>query len=155
VRIGPDFEELYRREHPTVFRAVYALCGHRALAEDCTQEAFARALERWRRLRDRPWVAGWIMTTALNAARRALRRRPAESDPRPEDGADVESVADLWRAVRRLPHRQQEAVVLFYVMDLPLAGVAEAMRCAEGTAKVHLARARGALRRQLEGVRDE
>jgi RNA polymerase sigma-70 factor (ECF subfamily) len=155
VKIGPDFEELYRREHATVFRAVFALCGHRAVAEDSTQEAFARALERWRRLENRPWVAGWITTTALNAARRALRRRSADPAPRGDSEADVESAVDVWAAVRRLPHRQQEAVVLFYVIDLPVAGVAEAMRCSEGTAKTHLVRAREALRKQLEGVRDE
>jgi RNA polymerase sigma-70 factor (ECF subfamily) len=61
----------------------------------------------------------------------------------------------VWLAVRRLPRRQQEAVVLFYLTDLPLAAVAGAMGCAEGTAKAHLARAREALRVSLEGVRDE
>ena len=154
MRIGPEFEELYRQEHQTVFRAVYALCGNRAVAEDCTQEAFARALERWKRLRDRPWVAGWIVVTALNAARRAMRRgRGWRASERP--AADVDQAADLWRAVRGLPRRQQEAVVLRYVADLPIADVAAAMGCADGTARAHLARARQALREQLEGVRDE
>jgi RNA polymerase sigma factor (sigma-70 family) len=154
VRIGPDFEDLYRREHATVFRAVLALCEQRALAEDCTQEAFARALERWRRLGDRPWVAGWITVTAMNVARRAMRRartaRPVDAPP-----DDPELAVDLWRALRSLPRRQQEATVLRYVRDLPLADVAAAMGCAEGTAKSHLARAREALREQLEGVRDD
>ena len=54
-------------------------------------------------------------------------------------------LADLWRAVRSLPRRQQEAVVLRYVADLPLTEVAAAMGCAEGTAKAHLARARDGL----------
>jgi RNA polymerase sigma-70 factor (ECF subfamily) len=154
VRVDLEFEELYRREHGAVFRTVYALCGDRSAAEDATQEAFARALERWRRLRDRPWVAGWITATALNAARRAMRRSRPASAPQPRDG-DLDRAADLWRVVRSLPRRQQEAVVLRYVADLPVAGVAAAMGCAEGTAKAHLARARAALRSQLEGVRDE
>jgi RNA polymerase sigma-70 factor (ECF subfamily) len=154
VRVDSGFEELYRTEHPTVFRAVFRLCGDRAVAEDATQEAFARALARWRRLRGRAWTAGWVMTTALNLARRALRRRRPEPAPL-GGGPDVESAADVWLAVRRLPRRQQEAVVLFYLTDLPLAAVAAAMGCAEGTAKAHLARAREALRVSLEGVRDE
>jgi RNA polymerase sigma-70 factor (ECF subfamily) len=154
VRIDLDFEELYLREHGSVFRTVLALSGDRSVSEDATQEAFARALERWRRLRDRPWVAGWVTATALNAARRAMRRsRPApESTPRDED---LDRAADIWRLVRSLPRRQQEAVVLRYVADLPVAGVAAAMGCAEGTAKAHLARARAALRIELEGARDE
>jgi RNA polymerase sigma-70 factor (ECF subfamily) len=154
VRVDPGFEELYRREHATVFRAVLRLCGDRTVAEDATQEAFARALARWRRLRGRDWAAGWVTTTALNLARRASRRR---REPPAQDGAaaDVDAAVDVWAAVRLLPRRQQEAVVLFYVADLPLSEVAAAMGCAEGTAKAHLARARDSLRGTLEGVRDE
>jgi RNA polymerase sigma-70 factor, ECF subfamily len=154
VRIDLEFEELYRREHAAVFRAVYALCGDRTVAEDATQEAFARALERWRRLRDRSWAAGWITATALNAARRASRKRRLP-DPASTEVPEIEEAADLWRAVRSLPARQQEAVVLRYLADLPLAEVAASMGCAEGTAKAHLARARHTLRNELKGVRDE
>jgi len=154
VRIDRGFEELYRREHGAVFRAVHALFLDRSVAEEATQEAFARALERWRRLRDQPWVAGWVTVTALNAARRSMRRsRIATAPEGPDD--DPDRAMDLWRAVRALPRRQQEAVVLRYVADFPLREVASAMGCAEGTAKAHLARARETLRSLLEGVRDE
>lgn len=148
------FEELYLREFEAVFKAVYLLCGSRTVAEDATQEAFARALERWRRLRDRPWVAGWVTTTALNAARRALRRR-GELTPEVAESGDADEAVDLWRAVRALPPRQQEAVALRYVLDLPIADVAATMQCSDGTVKSHLARARHALRDLLEDVRDE
>ena len=154
MKVGSDFEGLYRREQAIVFRSVLALCGDRAVAEDATQEAFARALERWRRLGDRPWVAGWIAVTAMNAARRAMRRRGRTAPPEAPAG-DPDLALDLWRALRLLPPRQQEATVLRYVVDLPIGEVAAAMGCSEGTAKAHLARARSSLRRQLEGVRDE
>jgi RNA polymerase sigma factor (sigma-70 family) len=154
--VGTDrgFAEFYQREFAAVYRSVFALCRSPSMAEEATQEAFARALERWRRLRDRPWAAGWVTTTAMNVARRSLRRR------RPPDGLDVasdepESGWDLWRAVRGLPARQQEAVVLFYVMDLPVTEVAQVMRCEQGTVKAHLAKARASLRGALEGVRDD
>jgi len=154
VRIDRDFAEFYEREFAAAFRPVLALCRDRAVAEDATQEAFARALERWRRLRDRSWAAGWVTTTALNLARRSLRRRPAPPESR-LDPVDLEGGWDVWRAVGRLPARQQEAVVLHYVLDLPVADVAQAMRCAEGTVKAHLARARSALRSTLEEARDD
>jgi RNA polymerase sigma-70 factor (ECF subfamily) len=154
VRIDRSFAEFYEREFAAVFRPVFALCRDRGVAEEATQEAFARALERWRRLRDRPWAAGWVTTTALNVARRSLRRRPGPPEPAGEP-ADVEASWDLWRAVRDLPARQQEAVVQFYVLDLPVAGVAETMRCEEGTVKAHLARARSALRGALEEARHD
>jgi RNA polymerase sigma-70 factor, ECF subfamily len=150
------FAELYRAEHDRVFRATYALCGDYATAEDATQEAFARALERWDRLRDQPWAAGWVTSTALNVARRTLRRRrfmpglgSVEVDSVP-DGA-----LDLWQAVRQLSRRQQEAVTLHYALDLPVAEVAHVMGCREGTVKAHLAHAREALRTRLEGAPDE
>src|SRR5206468_10629294 len=97
-----------------VFRAVFALCSDAGVAEDATQEAFARALERWRRLRDRPWVAGWVTTTALNSARRSLRRRGTEMQAQRPAHVDPDEALDLWRGVRALPHRQQEAVGLHY-----------------------------------------
>jgi RNA polymerase sigma-70 factor (ECF subfamily) len=154
VRVDRRFEELYRSEFQTVFRAVWALCGDRSVAEDATQEAFARALERWRRLRDRSWTGAWVTTTAMNAARRALRRRPAASVP-VRDPEDPDTSLDLWHGIRDLPVRQQEAVVLYYVLDLPVVDVAVAMGCEEGTVKAHLAKARAALRVALEEARDD
>jgi RNA polymerase sigma factor (sigma-70 family) len=154
LSIDPAFEDLYRDEFPNVFRAAYVLSGNRAVAEDAAQEAFARALERWNRLSEVPWVRGWITTTALNAARRSLRRR-REPAPDAAAGVDLDEWIDLWRGVRGLPRRQQEAVLLHYAADLPLSEVAGAMKCEEGTVKAHLARAREALRRQREGALDE
>jgi len=154
VKVDRRFEELYRSEFQTVFRAVRALCGDAGIAEDATQEAFARALARWRRLRDRPWVAGWVTTTAMNAARRSLRRRSVPPPPVLED-RDLDASVDLWTQVRLLPARQQEAVILHYVMDLSVADSAAAMGCEDGTVKAHLARARTALRIQLEETHDD
>ena len=149
MKVDRRFADLYEAEFANVFRAVLLLCGDRATAEDATQEAFARALERWRRLRDRQWAAGWVMTTAMNAARRSLKRRP-EPVRAPSADHDLDAEVDLWRSVRRLPRRQQEAVVLHYVLDLPIAEVGQAMGCEEGTVKAHLSRARDAMRAQLE-----
>jgi RNA polymerase sigma-70 factor, ECF subfamily len=154
VRVDRGFEELYRSEFQTVFRAVFALCGDASVAEEATQEAFARALARWRRLRDRTWAGGWVTTTAMNVARRSLRRRPTAPTPPPEE-LDVDASVDLWRQVRALPARQQEAVILHYVLDLRVDDSAAAMGCEGGTVKAHLARARATLRTQLEETHDD
>jgi len=154
VKVDPRFAELYEKEHERVFQVTFALCRDRALAEDATQEAFARALERWSRLRDRPWAGGWVMSTALNAARRMLRKRPYPSSV-PAADPDSETATELWEIVRRLPRRQREAVVLRYVLDLDLSEIAAAMGCREGTVKAHLFGARQALRGELEGGRDD
>jgi RNA polymerase sigma-70 factor (ECF subfamily) len=149
VSIDPSFTELYEREFPAVFRAAYLLSGDRGLAEEAAQEAFARALARWSRLRSQPWAGGWVTTTALNTARRHLRRRrpamPTNESPVEDDTIRL----DIHAAVRRLPARQQEAVVLHYLLDLPVAETAAVMGCDQGTVKTHLSRARAALLRAL------
>lgn len=154
MKIDPRFEELYRSEYPAVFRAAFVLCRDRGAAEDAAQEAFARALARWRRLRDEPWAAAWVTTTAMNAARRSMRRRGDIGLSGSVRGVDHEDEMDLWQSIRALSARQQEAVVLHYVTDLRVADVARAMGCAEGTVKAHLSKARMALRTRLEGVGD-
>ena len=133
-----------------MFRTVYLLCGDRVLAEDATQEAFARALERWERLRTQPWTGGWVTTTALNVARRGMRRKRPLRATTSDDPTDVEETIDLWALVKDLPRRQQEAVVLHYRMGLSVEEVADVMDCREGTVRTHLARARQVLRAALK-----
>ncbi len=145
----PSFTELYEREFPAVFRAAYLMSGDRGVAEEAAQEAFARALARWGRLRSQPWAAGWVTTTALNTARRHLRRRrPTMPTNAPEGEVDTIRL-DVHAAVRRLPARQQEAVILHYLLDLPVTDTAAAMGCDQGTVKTHLSRARASLVRAL------
>jgi RNA polymerase sigma-70 factor (ECF subfamily) len=153
VRTDRAFEDLYKERAEAVFTAVYAYCRNRDVAEDATQEAFARGLARWDRLRSQPWVAGWVTTTAINVARRRLRRRSVRP-PSPPHTEDPDELLDLWSAIRSLPKRQQEALLLYYRMDLPVAEVAQVMRCREGTVRTHLARARSALRGLLGGEDD-
>jgi RNA polymerase sigma-70 factor (ECF subfamily) len=154
-----SFAQLYQAEQDKVFRVIWAFCGDRTIAEDATQEAFVRALERWPRLREQPWVVGWIISTALNVARRLQRRRWShwiESAPvGMAREADTTGAVELWQVVRRLPRRQREAVALHYLADLSVAEVARLMGCREGTVKAHLAHARRALRAQLEGARND
>ena len=148
MSVDPAFRDLYEREAPAVFQTVYLLCRDRAAAEDATQEAFARALERWGRLRHQPWVGGWITSTALNAVRRSLRRRPVvRPDADPE--LDLDASVDLWREVRRLPPRQQQAVILRYRADLSMEEIGALLGCDPGTVRTHLARARETLRTRI------
>lgn len=131
-----------------MFSAVFLLCRNRAVAEDATQEAFARALERWDRLAPVPWAGPWVTTTALNVARRSLRRR-APQQPNSWSSPADDSLA-LWDSVARLPRRQQQAVVLHYRLRTPIDEIAEVMGCQAGTVRTHLAHARQALREALK-----
>jgi RNA polymerase sigma-70 factor (ECF subfamily) len=137
-----EFRALYQRVFPLAFRVGCRFSGRRDDAEDAAQEALARAFQRWSRLRGQPWVCGWVLSTTLNILR---TRRPfdvAEHEDAATLGGDVDASLDLWNAIRRLPKRQAQAVILYYLADLPVAHVASVMGCREGTAKAHLDRAR-------------
>jgi RNA polymerase sigma-70 factor (ECF subfamily) len=140
---------MYEEEFANVYRAVLMLCGDRAVAEEATQEAFARALARWRRLRSHPRPAGWVVTTAMNVARRQLRRRPEVTTAEPT-ARDADAELDLRAAIADLSERQQQAVVLHYLLDLSVEETASVMSCDAGTVKTHLSRARTALGRTLD-----
>lgn len=151
-----EFERLYADEYWNVFGAAFLLCRNREAAEDAAQEAFGRCCERWARLRGQPWVGGWVMTTALNQVRRGLRRRSAGRNA-VEDWDPERSTAslDLGLGIRALPKRQQDAIVLYYGADLPVAQIAEVMGCREGTVKALLWKGRAALRVYLQSGVDE
>ena len=130
-----EFEDWYRRERPLVLSACLALAGNQDAAREATDEAFTRAFERWETVGAMRAPGAWTQTVALNYLRRRLRRRPllrvfgvgqhfvpAPELPDPE----------LWQSVRRLPARQQTAVVLRYVHDLSYEQIAEAMNIGMG-----------------------
>ena len=140
------FEELYQ----VAYRASFAVLGNRADAQDCAQEALARALVRWRTVSGHApaWCARVATNLALDRVRRD-RRQP----PRTTDVGSGESIADRRRdlvdALRALPKRQREAVTLRYLADLPEAEAASALGCSIGTIKSATSRGLDRLRADL------
>ena len=145
------FESFYRSGFDTVLRAARAFCGHRDVAYEATQEAFARAYARWGRLGKEDWARAWTTTTALNLCRDHYRRagRPLPEVELHTRGPNERRV-DMLAALRRLPERQREAVVLHYLVDCPVIVVAAAMNLSEGAVKAHLFKGRKALKVALE-----
>jgi RNA polymerase sigma-70 factor (ECF subfamily) len=158
ARVGQaDFESFYRAQFPRVYRAVHVTTNDPDLAFDATQEAFKRAFARWWRLGEREWAGGWVMTTALNAAKRmgrnASREIPTENEGQRSHAGPNARRVDVAAALQTLGLRQRTATVLFYVGDVPIPVISELMGVSEGTVKAHLAQARKKLRQVLE-VRD-
>ena len=151
-----DFESFYKVQYPHVYRAVYLATGDPDAAFDATQEAFKRAYARWWRLSKHDWAGGWVMTTALNASKRAGRVSSREAlgadAPVGDRSGPNPARVDLADALRRLPARQRTATVLYYLGDQPLSAIANVMGVSEGTVKAHLAQARKKLRDALEVV---
>jgi RNA polymerase sigma-70 factor (ECF subfamily) len=152
VAWGGDFEAFFVANYEPVARAIALATGDIGVAEDATQEAFARAYRRWGRVAAMERPAGWVHVVAMNVARRQLRRRPRLEDREATtDLADEVALGESLRAsLAMLPRRQREAVVFRYYADLPLDDVARAMGCAVGTVKSTLHSALAALRIDID-----
>jgi RNA polymerase sigma-70 factor (ECF subfamily) len=151
VIAGPDFSEVYAAEYGRFVGQLFVLTGDLGEAQDVVQEAFARALGRWRTVGMLDDPAAWVRRVAINLAvsrwrrhRNSLAAWRRHGEPAAYDGPGVDRVA-LVTALRTLPSRQRTAAVLYYVADLPVAAVAAELGVPEGTVKSDLARARGVL----------
>jgi RNA polymerase sigma factor (sigma-70 family) len=147
VTVGVSFEAWYEAEHPRLLGLLCAATGDLDAAAEATDEAFARALARWDRVSQMESPSGWTYRVALNAVRKQMRKRTRE---RRHADAEVRgfvpaSRPEVWDAVRELPARQAEAVLLRYVADLPEAEIARAMRVKRGTVASLLSSARARL----------
>ncbi len=147
------FEQAFDALYRLAYRVAYRILGDRQEAEDVAQEALARASLRWSRLHDRPegWVSRVASNLAIDAYRRRRRRPPYPTGPLGVVDARLGERGDLVAALRRLPRRQREVVVLRYLADLPEADVARALGCSVGSVKSHGSRGLASLRRQLGG----
>lgn len=149
---GDEFTDFYISSFSRVAGAVSVFCGNRDLAYEATQEAFARAFARWPRVREADFPEGWVSKTAMNLTRRNFRRGMVSARP-PKDGETAEPSGDrldVLRAVRALPPRQRQAIVLYYFVDSNVSAVADVMGLSEGAVKAHLHRGRAALKKPLE-----
>ena len=151
----PDttFEVTYRRSYARLVGQVALVTGNLHAAQDAVQEALYRAWNRWDKVSVLEDPEGWIRRVAFNEATsnwRKIRRLVAvrESDLQDEVAPEIAPQdLDLLDALRRIPTRQREAIVLFYLIGLPLEGVAAQMRVKLGTAKSLVSRGRQALHR--------
>lgn len=152
--VDEAFGSLYSREFAMVYRVTCLIARNRHAAEEATQEAFAKALARWGTLAGQPWAGAWITRVAINEAKKARASRWRIEPPDRDVGAleaDWSSIISLRTAMHGLSRRQQEAVILHYIRDEPLAVVAQTMGCRIGTVKSHLSRARESLRESPHG----
>lgn len=128
--------------------------------EDAVQDAFIQASLRWRRIRTYDDPAAWIRRSAVRRcfnAQRSRRRQEALAQrlaaQQPQVTIETELDASIVRAVGALSTQQRTAIALFYLTDLSVAQVADAMGLSEGAVKYHLHAAREALRPSLESMR--
>jgi RNA polymerase sigma-70 factor (sigma-E family) len=145
-----SFDDRFVELHRAAFRVAYKLLGDRAEAQDIAQEALARSLVRWRKVE--PYAVAWVSRVAANLAiDRTRKRRPTDDavDEQARVDPDAAERLDLQRALRRLPRRQRDVVVLRYLLDQSEQTVADALGVSVGSVKTHASRGLAALRLSL------
>jgi RNA polymerase sigma-70 factor (sigma-E family) len=124
------------------------------------QDSFIAMHTAWRRLRDTEKALSYLRQSVVNRSRSVLRHRvvvdknapkPAPDMPSAEQGAiSLLERSAVIAALRTLPPRQREALVLKYYADLSEAQIAASMGISRGAVKSHTARGVAALRVVLE-----
>lgn len=149
---------LYQLHALSLIRLAYLMLGDRPAAEDVVQEAFAGLYRRWSQLSDQAKALQYLRTSVLNGCRTAIRRRwPSleliDLHP-PAVSAETAVLAGEQRrlvmdAIRHLPGRQREALVLRFYLDASDAEIARLMGIRESTVRSTTHRALAALGRLL------
>src|SRR5690349_20961136 len=123
--VPPDtFETFFEQQYTNLLKAMYLVTGNRHEAEEITQDAFVRALERWDRVRSADNRPGYLYRIAVNLYRSKLRRlaRGARKTPKPTPDADPFEAADdrdaVGRAMANLSDGQREALVMVEWLDM-------------------------------------
>jgi RNA polymerase sigma-70 factor (ECF subfamily) len=157
VRDERGFDDFYRGTSVRLMRYAYAVAGDLAEAQDLVQEAYTRAWQRWRTLAGHPNPEGWLRVVVARQATermrrlgrwRAVLRRTGPPDP---VRAPSEDTMLLVGALRRLPIVQRQAMALHYLLDVPVAEIAEETGVSVNTVKSWLMRGRAGLAAVLSG----
>ena len=154
--------ELYSVQYKALVRLAAMLVRDTSTAEEVVQDAFIAMHDGWHRLKDADKALAYLRQAVVNRSRSVLRHRMVVEKNAPKPAPDMPSaehgaMALLERsaviaALRDLPERQREAIVLRYYADLSEAEIAAAMRISRGAVKSHTARGMATLRTALEQV---
>jgi RNA polymerase sigma factor (sigma-70 family) len=143
-----EIEQLYREQAQRLWRALYAFSADPECASDAVSEAFARALEHERAIRD---LSAWVWRVAFRVAAAEMKGRRRTAVEIPLMRYEVpDPVPELMTALRQLSPNQRLAVVLHDYADRPTVEVAALLGSSRATVHVHLAQGRRRLRKLME-----
>jgi RNA polymerase sigma-70 factor (sigma-E family) len=152
--------DLFREHHLELVRLAVLMTGDLATAEDVVQDAFEHLHRSWRRLREPGSGLAYARTSVVNGCRMAHRRtavarryapRLASRDAGgPDAAAAMADESEMMAALRALPRRQREVLVLRYYADLDIAEIAATLRIGPSAVRSTISRGLAGLARALE-----
>jgi RNA polymerase sigma-70 factor (sigma-E family) len=152
---------LFRDHHLELVRLAVLITGDLGTAEDVVQDAFEHLHKSWHRLREPGSGLAYARTSVVNGCRMAHRRSavarryaPRLAGPAvtsPDAAAAMADESEMMAALRSLPRRQREVLVLRYYADLDVAEIAATLRIGASTVRSTMSRGLASLARALEG----
>jgi len=152
-----DAELESRRER--LYRVAWSWCHDTHLADDLTQQALIKALQKINSLRDREMLDAWLFRILSNCWKDHLRalketvdidETELVGDRSPEDQhQESQIVLRIRQAIAELPEKQRQVVTLVDLAELTYNEVSEALEIPIGTVMSRLCRARQTLRSSL------
>ena len=150
------FEVLVRQYRNRVLNVAWRIVSDADAAQDVAQETFIKAYQQLPRFRGKSKFGTWLYRIAVNEARghlRARRRRQARWEKQgmleaaqPVSTESAEQAGPIVGLLQELPEKQRIALALFYLQELSVAEIAQAVRAPTGTVKAWLSRGRQRLR---------
>jgi RNA polymerase sigma-70 factor (sigma-E family) len=148
--------EIYSAHYNQLVRLAVMLVHDVQTAEEVVQDSFEAMHLAWRRLRETEKALSYLRQAIVNRSRSVLRHRKVVEMHPPKPAPDEQSAehaaltlierSAVTSALRRLPVRQREAVILRYYGDFSEADIAKAMGISRGAVKSHTARAMASLK---------
>lgn len=161
-------DDLVRERGAALFGYAYVLTGNAADAEDLVQNALVRTFRTGRATRGIDSSHAYVKRAIASAFVDGGRRTKARPQRATGDLGDVDlspgtavssdhapavsEALDLHRAILLLPPRERACIVLRYLEDKPIAGVAADLGLATGTVKRYLSDATAKLRNTVADV---
>jgi RNA polymerase sigma-70 factor (ECF subfamily) len=156
------FDQLVRRHQERVRRLAWRLLGWRADVDDVVQDVFFAAFKRLGRFRGESSVSTWLTTITINVCRSYQRRqklrlrwwRNAVKQPAGSALLDApiearETSQRVRRAIKKLPPRDREVIVLYYLEELSTKQIATILGSSGNAVDLRLHRARQRLKPML------
>jgi RNA polymerase sigma-70 factor (sigma-E family) len=147
---------LYQTQYRSLVRLAALLVRDAEAAEEVVQDAFIATHRSWSKLASLEQAESYLRRAVVNRCRSVQLQRSVMGRYAPGAGEQFPDAlihhgrADLVEALRELPARQREALVLRYYADMSEAQIAECMGISRQAVKVHTAKAMSALRRAAE-----
>lgn len=152
-----EFEEIYLKYAPRIFRVCMGYVNDQELARDLTQETFISVWQNLPSFRHQSHISTWIFRIATNNCLRAIERSkriqktelPSSLPNITEDDSSGEKLKALYACIAELPERER-IIISLVLEDLPQIEIADITGLSHANVRVKIHRIKEKLAQKLK-----